>query len=49
MNGGSTLLFYILTLLDHLGRQHRRLTICIELVELTYSETAATTPKEGVQ
>ena len=31
------------------SRQHCRLTICIELVELTNSETAATTPKEGVQ
>ena len=37
---------------EHLNvnnRQHCRLTICIELVELTNSETAATTPKEGVQ
>ena len=29
-----------------IGRQHCRLTICIELVELTNS---ATTPQEGVQ
>ena len=28
-------------------RQHCRLTICIELVELTNSETAATTPSGG--
>ena len=28
----------------HHGRQHCRLTICIELVELTNSETAAATP-----
>ena len=29
------------------NRQHCRLTICIELVELTNSETAATTPQGG--
>ena len=29
------------------GRQHCRLTICIELVELTNSETAAATPSGG--
>ena len=28
-------------------RQHCRLTICIELVELTNSETAAATPSGG--
>ena len=31
----------------HQVRQHCRLTICIELVELTNSETAATTPSGG--
>ena len=30
-----------------IARQHCRLTICIELVELTNSETAATTPSGG--
>ena len=29
------------------NRQHCRLTICIELVELTNSETATTTPLGG--
>ena len=33
--------------LDHRCRQHCRLTICIELVELTNSETAAATPLGG--
>ena len=30
-----------------MGRLHCRLTICIELVELTNSETAAATPSGG--
>ena len=33
-----------ITCLDIMYRQYCRLTICIELVELTNSETAATTP-----
>ena len=36
-----------ITCLDIMYRQHCRLTICIELVELTNSETAATTPSGG--
>ena len=48
-NESPSCFYFALTSLLHSGggRQHCRLTICNELVELTNSETAAATPLGG--